>query len=95
MTEVVVSKWGNSLAVRLPKQLAEQLALTEGQTVQMEAKGAVIELRAARPRKYTKYKLADLLAEADRLGPAGNPEIVEWGPDVGAEIIDDDYAKTR
>jgi antitoxin MazE len=25
-----------------------------------------------------------------RLGPENEPEMVDWGPDVGAEIIDDD-----
>ena len=94
MTEVVVSKWGNSLAVRLPKQLAEQLALTEGQTVEMEAKGSVIELRATRPRaKPVRYRLSDLIDEAKRLGPAAHPEIIDWGRDVGSEIIDDRHAK--
>ena len=28
-----VSKWGNSLAVRLPKKLVEQMGLTEGDVI--------------------------------------------------------------
>ncbi len=31
-----------------------------------------------------------LIAEMRRLGPENEPEMVDWGPDVGAEIIDDD-----
>ena len=35
-------------------------------------------------------KWEDLIAEMRRLGPENEPEMVDWGPDVGAEIIDDD-----
>ena len=42
-----------------------------------------------------RYKLADLIKEAEDLGPIAQPETVDWGPDRGAEIIDDDYAKQR
>jgi antitoxin MazE len=39
-----VSKWGNSLAVRLPKKLVEQLGLKEGDDVNVvAAKGGIIE----------------------------------------------------
>ena len=34
-----------------------------------------------------------LLAEMDRLGPDNHPKLVDWGPDVGAEIIDDAYSR--
>ena len=40
-----------------------------------------------------KYRLEDLLAEMDRLGPDNRPKLVDWGPDVGAEIIDDAYSR--
>jgi antitoxin MazE len=32
-----VSKWGNSLAVRLPKKLVDQLGLKEGDDIQITA----------------------------------------------------------
>ena len=34
---MIVSKWGNSLAVRLPKQLVEKLNLKEGDDIALEA----------------------------------------------------------
>jgi hypothetical protein len=40
-------------------------------------------------------RLSDLIAQAKQLGSAAQPEIVEWGGDVGAEIIDDAYSKPR
>ena len=39
-----VSKWGNSLAVRLPKALVEELGLKEGDEVKLaKAKGGKID----------------------------------------------------
>ncbi len=35
------------------------------------------------------YQLTDLYAEMDRFGPDNAPPFVDWGPDVGAEVIDD------
>jgi antitoxin MazE len=28
-----------------------------------------------------------------RLGPENEPELVDWGPDWGSEIIDDEYSR--
>lgn len=88
--QVRVSRWGNSLAVRLPKSVADHLRLEEGQTVDLEVQNGSVRLRPVGPRKHP--TLAELVAEAKRLGPEHEPEIVDWGPDVGAEIIDDDYS---
>ena len=83
MTEVLVSKWGDGLAVRLPKHIAEQLALVEGQTVHLEANGSVLELRSARPRRYTKYDRDELIAQMD---PHDPKESFDDGP-VGTEVF--------
>jgi antitoxin MazE len=89
--QVRVSRWGNSLAVRLPKELAERLALKAGQPVDMSIEDKVLTVRPVETRRYP--TLAELVAEAKRLGPDHEPEVVGWGPDVGAEIIDDDYSR--
>jgi antitoxin MazE len=39
-TAMQVSKWGNSLAVRLPKALVDQLGLKEGDDVDITSEGA-------------------------------------------------------
>lgn len=44
-----VSKWGNSLAVRLPKALVEKLGLKEGDDVEITGNGAGA-LRVGRSR---------------------------------------------
>jgi antitoxin MazE len=83
MTQAVISKWGNSLAVRLPKQIAEQLQLGEGQTVELVTNGGALELRPTRSRRYTRYDREELIAQID---PANNPESFDDRP-VGKEAF--------
>jgi hypothetical protein len=45
------------------------------------------------PAKISAPSLEEMLAEIDRLGPACVPETMDWGPDRGAEIIDDAYPR--
>jgi antitoxin MazE len=47
-----VSRWGNSLAVRLPKALVEQLGLKEGDELNVvAAKGSAIEVETNEDRR--------------------------------------------
>jgi antitoxin MazE len=89
--KVKVAKWGNSLGLRLPKAAVEATGLKPGAEVDVIVEGPNLLVRQPLPIKH--YKLEDLLAEMDRLGPESEPETVDWGPDVGAEIIDDAYSR--
>ena len=89
--KVKVAKWGNSLAVRLPKAAVEATGLKPGAEVDVAVEGR--NLRINQARKIPHYRLEDLLAEIDRLGPGHEPETVDWGPDRGSEIIDDAYSR--
>ena len=52
MTETTIQKWGNSLAVRLPKDVASRLALREGSRVQVrEGKAGILIRHTPRARK--------------------------------------------
>ena len=55
---VVVRKWGNSLALRLPRDLAKDLGLDEGSPVEMRSDGRQITIVRAAPR----HTLADLVS---------------------------------
>lgn len=77
--KALVSKWGNSLAIRLPKAAVEALRLQEGEAVEMMIEGDHIEIRTARPH----YRLDDLLAQ---IAPGPQPETVEFAP-VGEEAL--------
>ncbi|MFG1375546.1 AbrB/MazE/SpoVT family DNA-binding domain-containing protein [Xanthobacter autotrophicus] len=89
---VKVAKWGNSIAVRIPKSVADDLGLRPGSIVELERDGAAISIHAEPKVTIPRYRLEDLVAEMKRLGPENEPETVDWGPDVGSEIIDDDWS---
>ncbi len=62
-----VARWGNSLAVRLPRQVADAAGLAEGTTVELEVTDGVIRLVPTRRR----YSLDELLA---RITPENLPD---------------------
>ncbi|WP_404384665.1 AbrB/MazE/SpoVT family DNA-binding domain-containing protein [Caenispirillum salinarum] len=53
-----VSRWGNSLALRVPKRIAEEAGLREGTQVDMRVSQGSIVVTPSRP----KYRLDDLMA---------------------------------
>ncbi len=69
-----VARWGHSLAVRIPKPLAEAIGLRPGQEVVLEAGGEGLVLRPLR--------LDDLL---EAITETNRHEEVDWGPAVGSE----------
>ena len=55
-----IQKWGNSLAVRIPRVIAEDMNLAEGTDVEMTVRKGKIVI--ASPKKK-KYRLDDLLGK--------------------------------
>jgi antitoxin MazE len=88
--KVKVAKWGNSLGVRLPKAAVENAGIKAGSELDLavEADGFRLRKRA----KTSADLLGEMLDEIDRRG-LKCPETVDWGPDRGSEIIDDDYSR--
>jgi len=78
---VQVTKWGNSLGVRLPRALAQQIGIDEGQKVNVRASGDKIIIEPVTRR----YRLQDILTNVT---PRAMGEAFDWGPDVGGEKID-------
>lgn len=74
-----ISKWGNSLAVRIPLAIAKQANLGEGDCVKLalDRDGGIV-VRPARRR----YELADLVA---RITPKNRHRPTDWGPPQGEE----------
>ena len=48
--KVKIAKWGNSLAVRLPKRLADELDLAPGTTVDLEKQGSKLTIEVYGPQ---------------------------------------------
>jgi len=76
-----VQKWGNSLGVRIPRSLAEQIGLGAGSAVSLSAKDGALVVKPALP---TRLSLDELLAE---VSDSNLHSSVESGSAVGAEIF--------
>ena len=76
----VIAKWGNSLAVRLPKHAAEAAGLTEGKPVDVEVQEGTLVIRPARKR----YRLSELLANHK---PEHRHKEVNWDDSTGGEEL--------
>jgi len=79
--QVQLARWGNSLGLRIPKDIAGKIGLVEGTRVEIEAEGDRIVISATRPR----YDLAELLVG---MAPDAMQDAFDWGPDVGRETGD-------
>ncbi len=75
-------KWGNSLAIRIPKPVAEQAGVQEGDPIIFEAERGQIRLQ--RPERVPSLKeLVAQITPENRYGelsdgPARGKEDVEW-----------------
>ncbi len=76
-----IAKWGNSLGLRVPKEVAISLGLKEGTRVDIATEGNRIVISARRPT----YSLEDVLAG---MTPEAMHEAFDWGPDIGREIVE-------
>jgi antitoxin MazE len=74
-----VSRWGNSLGVRIPREAAEQLKLRAGERVRVEVKSGAMTITPMRK----KWSESEMLHGV-------RPEMVEseidWGPAMGKEL---------
>jgi antitoxin MazE len=81
MPKAQLAKWGNSLAVRIPKAVAEQARLQEGDAVLIEALAGHIEVRPAEA-------IPTLEALVAQINLQNRYEETDWGPEVGKEIVE-------
>ena len=71
-----VAKWGASLAVRIPKAIAEQWGVREGSAVELVSRGEQVVMRKK------KYDLTEMLA---KVSPENLHSEVDSGPPAGRE----------
>jgi antitoxin MazE len=80
-----IQKWGNSLGVRIPKALAEEAGIADGDAVTVTENNGKITVERKQKKKLT-YIPADL----SKLLKGYNKKIrhpeFDWGPPVGREI---------
>ena len=73
-----IVRWGNSMAVRLPKVVLRDAGLQEGDTLVLGAKNGAIVAKPVRKKPVLK----DLLS---RISPENIHEEVDWGKPRGRE----------
>ncbi len=77
-----VQRWGNSLAVRIPTDVAKACDLREGTELEVRNEKGTVVLVPDRPRRR-RYVLADLVSRITR-GNRHQP--IESGPPRGREV---------
>ena len=77
-----ISKWGNSLGLRIPKTAVESLGLSDNDIVDIETKGKKLVIKPARKQ----FTLEKIFEEWD-----GSPyDVYDWGEldkPAGRELI--------
>ena len=73
-----IAKWGNSLGLRLPKSVAQEAGVGEGDTVDVSVRNGAIVIRPTR-RTYSLRRLVAKITPRNRHGES------DWGAPVGHE----------
>lgn len=76
----IVAKWESSLAIRIPQNLAEALALTEGSEVDLDVVDGSLVIK---PKCQKRYSLSDLI---QNITPENLHAEVDTGIAVGNEF---------
>jgi len=82
MATAQIVKWGNSLAIRIPKPLAEEAGVREGDPMEIEAAEGRIQLRRRKPKIPS---LRELVAQ---ISPENRYDEVQTGRARGKENVD-------
>ena len=78
-----IGKWGNSLAVRIPKALAEALKVSDGKQAEIKVENGTLVLRPiVKPGRKPRYTLDELLRGMTK---DNVPQEVDWGSSRGNE----------
>jgi antitoxin MazE len=76
-----ITRWGNSLGLRVPKEIATQIGLKAGARVEITAEEGRIIVSVARPV----YSLDELLVG---MTPNAMHTAYDWGTELGREVVE-------
>ena len=77
-TSTQIARWGNSLGLRLPKAVASEARIGEGDTVEVSVKDGTIIVRPAQ----STYSLHELVSG---ITPRNRHDETGWGKPTGYE----------
>ena len=86
MSRATVGRWGKSLAVRLPAEVAKGAGLNGGERVEVETRDGEIVVRRAAP-SFTLAKL--FRGRSPKQWRAAYSSAFDWGPDRGREVVEE------
>ena len=75
---VRVSRWGNSLAIRIPASFSREVRIEAGDAVELQVEDGLLVIEPVR----TTYTLDELVAG---ITEENRHDKTEWGPPVGGE----------
>ncbi len=73
-----IQKWGNSLAVRIPKTFAQEVGLAEDSNVEISAEDGRIVVAPAKPEWHLSQLISGITA-------ANTHREIVWGKSSGSE----------
>ena len=76
----VVRKWGNSLALRLPRGVASELRVDPDSEVELSVEQGRLVVT---PVPASEYRLGDLIA---KITSENRHDAEDWGPPRGGEV---------
>ena len=76
-------KWGNSEAVRIPKELLKAHSLRTGTLLEFKSTKEGILIKS---KKKTKIPYFDIRELCKNMTPYNKRDIIDWGPPQGKEI---------
>jgi antitoxin MazE len=74
-----IAKWGNSLALRIPRNLAAEVNVQDGDRVDVSVENGALVVRPARKR----YTIEELVAD---MTPDNRHGETDWGKPRGKEV---------
>jgi antitoxin component of MazEF toxin-antitoxin module len=86
MSRVIIGKWGRSLAIRIPGEIAMAAGLSEGERVEVATHDGDIVIRRVVPH----FTLEELFrGKSPAQWRAAYAGAFDWGADVGREVVEE------
>ncbi len=79
--KVQIQKWGNSLALRIPKSFAVESKVEQGTTVDVRVENGNLVVKPIRKGKYTLENLVDGITDENQHSE------IDWGRPMGREVV--------
>ena len=73
-----ITKWGNALGIRIPREIARNLKISSGDSMEMSVKDGSLIMTPVHAGE-------DLTALLEKVTPENSHGETDWGADIGRE----------